>query len=224
MGEFAAGLAHDIKNPLAGIKASVEALLGEQCISEEDRADIIRAADEIKRIEVLLKNLLNFAKPSKPQPIALDINDFIDKTIVFSLKHPSVAANTSTTINVIRDFDRKLPEIMADPMQLQQVFLNLILNAIDVMPNGGTLAVKTSHDKDAKTIHIDISDTGGGIDGSMADQIFQPFFTTKTKGTGLGLAISKRLTEQHGGGICIENRPGIGVIFHVSLPVRKERI
>ncbi len=221
LGELAAGLAHEIKNPLAGIKISVEVLSKELTIPEEDRAVILKVIDEIKRIELLIKNLLNFAKPSKPQLTVIDMNDLLDKTIAFSLKHPSLSSNTSTKINVSKDFDKNLPEVMADPVQLQQAFLNLLLNAIDSMQDGGTLAVKTSYAAEVNAIQIDISDTGRGIDEKVRDKIFQPFFTTKSKGTGLGLAITKRLIEQHGGDIYVENKPNRGTIFHISLPVER---
>ena len=111
---------------------------------------------------------------------------------------------------------------MADPMQLQQVFLNLLLNAIDTMQDGGTLFVKTSYDAGENAVQIEISDTGKGIDEKVIAKIFQPFFTTKPKGTGLGLAITKRLIEQHGGDISAENNPGGGATFKIRLPVKKE--
>ena len=221
LGELAAGLAHEIKNPLAGIKVSVEVLAEEQNISEEDRAVILKAIDEIKRIELLIKSLLNFAKPPKPQLTAIDVNDILDKTIIFSLKHPSLSSDTSTSINLLKDFDERLPETMADPVQLQQAFLNLLLNAIDAMPDGGTLAVKTSYHAEGNSIQIAISNTGKGIDEAVIGKIFQPFFTTKPKGTGLGLAITKRFIEQHGGDICVENNPGGGTIFNIFFPVKQ---
>ncbi len=221
LGELAAGLAHEIKNPLAGIKISVEMFSEELNMSEEDRAVILKVIDEIKRIELLIKNLLNFAKPSEPQLAVVDMNDLIDKTVAFSLKYPSLSSNTSTKISVSKDFDKRLPEIMADPMQLQQAFLNLLLNAIDAMKDGGTLAVKTSYAAEVNAIQIDISDTGRGIAEELRDKIFKPFFTTKSKGTGLGLAITKRLIEQHEGVICVEKKSGRGAIFHISLPVKQ---
>jgi signal transduction histidine kinase len=221
LGELAAGLAHEIKNPLAGIKVSVEVLSKELNISKEDRAVVLKVINEVKRIELLMNSLLNFAKPSKPQLAVVDMNDLIDKTVAFSLKHPSLSSNTSTKISVSKDFDKRLPETMADPMQLQQAFLNLLLNAIDAMQDGGTLAVKTSYAAEVNAIQIDISDTGRGIDEKVIDKIFQPFFTTKSKGTGLGLAITKRLIEQHAGDICVENKPDRGTIFHISLPVER---
>ncbi|MCG6916050.1 MAG: PAS domain S-box protein [Deltaproteobacteria bacterium] len=223
VGEWATGLVHEIKNPLAGIKGSVEMLASDASMEEEDRAIITQAVDEIKRIEMLLKSLLNFAKPPKPQLTLVDINDILDKSIAFALRHPSVVANSSSAINVFKDFDPKIPKAMADPMQMQQVFLNLLLNAIEAMPDGGILATKTYYDDKLDSIQITISDTGKGMDKSLISKVFQPFFTTKRKGSGLGLSITRRLIEQHGGHIDVESDPGKGTVFDIFLNVNGKR-
>jgi PAS domain S-box-containing protein len=222
VGEWAAELAHEIKNPLAGIKGSVQVLVDEPNISDDDKALILKAIDEIKRIELLIKSLLNFAKPPKLQLELTDLNDLIDKTIAFSLKHPALSVNSSTPISVLKNFDQNLPETMIDPMQLQQVFLNLMFNAIEAMPDGGSLAIKTSYDNTHNTIEIAIADTGKGIKQTLLDQIFQPFFTTKRKGSGLGLAITRRLVEQHGGAMFVESTPNKGTVFNISLQVLQD--
>jgi len=219
VGEWAAGLAHEIKNPLAGIKGSVEVLLQEPSLSEEDRSIVAKAVDEIKRIELLIKSLLNFAKPPQLQLMPTDVNDLLDKTVSFSLKHPLLSSGSATPIKVLRDFDARLPETMADPMQLQQVFLNLMFNAIEAMPDGGSLAVRTAYDAASNSIRIAVADTGKGIEQITLDQIFQPFFTTKSKGSGLGLAISRRLVDEHGGSIYVESTPNRGTVVNVALPV-----
>lgn len=221
VGELAAGLAHEIKNPLAGIKGSIQVLVETADIAQEDRSLILKAIDEIKRIETLLKSLLNFAKPPKLQLMPTDINDLLDKAIALSLKHPSLARNSSKAINVLKDFDSDLYEIMADPMQLQQVFLNLMFNAIEAMPQGGALAVKTLLDDTENMLHIAISDSGKGMKPLILDQIFLPFFTTKRKGSGLGLSICQRLVDQHGGSISAESAPGKGTVFTLLIPIRK---
>jgi two-component system sensor histidine kinase AtoS len=222
VGEWAAGLAHEIKNPLAGIKGSVEILIQEPGISEEDRSIGAKAVDEIKRIELLIKSLLNFAKPPQLQLMPTDLNDLLDKTISFSLKHPLLSSNSSTPINVLRDFEPGLPETMADPMQLQQVFLNLMFNALEAMRGGGTLTVKTSYDAALNSVNIAFADNGKGIEQKTLDQIFQPFFTTKSKGSGLGLAITRRLVEEHGGNIYVDSTPDRGTVFNVSLQVLQD--
>jgi two-component system sensor histidine kinase AtoS len=217
-GELATGLAHEIKNPLAGIKVTMEALAEEPYLSEEDRSVLSKVIDEIKRIEGLIKGLLNFARPPKPQLVNTDVNSVLDAAAQFVLKNGSRAPGELRSIDLAKDFGRDLPEIIADPMQLKQIFMNLLLNAVDAMPAGGTLTLNTSFDKQACCINVSISDTGKGIDAAVLDKIFQPFFTTKTKGTGLGLAISKRLIEEHGGKISIKSTRGEGSTFIINLP------
>ena len=118
----------------------------------------------------------------------------------------------------MKRFDPHLPLIMADPMEMQQVFLNLLINAVQAMPAGGTLTVRTFENPSAKEIQIEIVDTGKGINDEIREKIFQPFFTTKNKGTGLGLAISKQFIEMHGGTISAEDNPEGGTIFRIILP------
>jgi PAS domain S-box-containing protein len=227
VGEWAAGLAHEIKNSLAGIKISVEVLIEEPNILEEDKASIHKAIDEIKRIELLLRSLLIFARPPELELLVTNVNEILDNSISFSLMQSSLSPNIIEKINVLKDFDSNLPETMADHLQLRQVFTNILINAREAMEDSGTLAVKTSYDSGTDAIQVEIADTGEGIDEKVINKIFRPFFTTKSKGTGLGLAITKRIVEQHGGDICVENRPGGGAVFHINLPVnqvKKEQI
>jgi len=119
----------------------------------------------------------------------------------------------------------ELPVVSCFPMQLKQVFMNLLLNAIDAMQDGGILVMKTRFDTASQAVWVEISNTGRELDAAVIDKIFQPFFTTKPKGTGLGLAISKRLIEEHGGRIGVARNPGGGAIFNISLPViQSERV
>lgn len=221
IGELAAGLAHEIKNPLAGIKISVEVLAEEPCLAPEDKAIAIRAIDEIRRIEILIKSLLNFAKPPKPEVVETNINKVLDNSIAFSLNHP-VVRSSNRPIQVAGTLSPDLPLTQADPSLLKQAFLNLLLNAIEAMPEGGVLTVSTKYHKDLNSIQITIADSGCGIESAVIDKIFQPFFTGKRKGTGLGLAITRRLIEQHGGDIYVESELGKGSKFNVFLPVKKE--
>ncbi len=221
VGEWAAGLAHEIKNSLAGIKISVEVLLEELSASEEDKATILKALDEIKRIEFLLKSLLSFAKPPSLQPLSVNINEILNKTIDFSLKQPVLSSKITAKIDVVKDFDGNIPKTMADPMQLQQVFMNILLNSSEAMEGGGIITVKTSYDAGEDAVKVEMSDNGTGIDEKILNKIFEPFFTTKSKGTGLGLAITKRIVEQHGGEITAGNMPGGGAVFYISLPVKQ---
>jgi two-component system sensor histidine kinase AtoS len=226
-GELATGLAHEIKNPLAGIKVSIEVLTQslEQHLPAEDKDILIKVIDEIKRIEMLIKGLLNFAKPPQPHFVETDVNAVLDSVASLVLRQESHAPGSSRPITIKKDLDSQLPEITADPMQLKQVFMNLLLNAADAMQDGGTVGIKTRYDALAHSVHIEISDTGRGIDVAVIDRLFQPFFTTKAKGTGLGLPISKRLIEEHGGKISIEQNPEGGATFKIVLPVTQaERV
>lgn len=218
-GEMAAGLAHEIRNPLAGMKVSIEVLLTELDIEERDREVLLKIIEQIRHLELLMKNLLNYARPVAAQPSNVDVNKILEKTIYFVEKHPSFISGNPRK-QLIRELDPHLPEIVGDPQQLQQVFLNILLNAAEAIPEGGKITVKTCHDGNAKTVTIGICDTGKGIPAEFTEKIFQPFFTTKGKGTGLGLAVSKRIVEEHGGSIAVSNNVSGGVTFTITLPVK----
>jgi two-component system sensor histidine kinase AtoS len=188
-------------------------------LSEEDKDIFRKVIDEIKRIEQLIKGLLNFARPPQPNFSGTDVNAVLAAVADLVLQNRSSGPEAPRAIVIKRDFDVNLPEITADPMQLRQVFMNLILNAVDAMQGEGALGIKTRSDAASGAVLIEISDTGRGIDESVMDKIFQPFFTTKPRGTGLGLAISKRLIEDHGGTIGIERNPAGGATFKIVLPV-----
>ncbi len=216
--ELAAGLAHEIKNPLAGIKVAMNVLSGEATLSDEDRGVLGKVIGEVSRLDALMKNFLNFTKPPKPHLVPIQVNNLLNTTLAFYMKHHSLPPGPPQRIDIVKDL-RPLPATNADPVQLQQVVLNIVLNAIHAMPGGGTLTVRTFHEEAPAFIRVEISDTGNGIKAELIDRIFQPFFTTKPKGTGLGLAISKQLVEQHGGSIGAANNPGGGSTFTIRLPV-----
>ena len=217
VGEMAAGLVHEIKNPLTGIKASMQILLEQGACGEEDRMVLSAVMDETKRIEALMKSLLDFAKPPRPHAIPVDINSILESTVAFSLPYSSVTPKSPGSIRTVSNLDPNLPPTLADPGQMQQVFLNLLMNALDAMPEGGTLTVSTAAEE-GRRIQIEIRDTGKGIDEEMREKIFRPFFTTKHKGTGLGLAVSRRFVEMQGGSISVEGNSGGGTVFRILLP------
>lgn len=220
VGELAAGLGHEVKNPLAGIKAAVNILSEELELKGEDRALFRQMVEQVKRLEALMKSFINFAKPPKPQWETIDVNGLVETTVDFYLGSGRPPANTSHGVRVVKRLDEGLPSITADPIQLQQVLLNLILNAVDAMPDGGTLEVRTRYEAAPDSIVIEVSDTGPGIAPEIAAKVFQPFFTTKAKGTGLGLAMCKQLIEQQGGSIQADNQPAGGAVFRVRLQRR----
>jgi two-component system sensor histidine kinase AtoS len=225
VGEMAAGLAHEIKNPLAGIKVSIEVLTSELRLEPEDAKVFERIVGEINRIETLLKNLLSYAMPPTPQFAQIDVNRIIEsaiKTVVFSLKSPAQKAKSREVkdIRFIKELSDRLPRITADPAQLQQVILNLFLNAIQAIPETGSVSVTTTAGSDG-FIRIVVSDTGKGIHEKDLGNMFQPFFTTNPKGTGLGLPICKRLIEQQNGSIDVAYSTAGGLKFSISLPVEQ---
>jgi two-component system sensor histidine kinase AtoS len=223
VGEMAAGLAHEIKNPLAGIQSSIEVIAAELELEQEHREILDQIIDEIDRIETLLRNLLNYAIPPTPDFSPLDVNRIIEaavKTAEFSLKSPSKELKSGgiKDIRFVRDMDDQLPQIVADSAKLKQVIVNLLLNAIDAIQESGTISIKTLSDGKG-AIHIRVSDTGKGIDAQGVERIFLPFFTTKPKGTGLGLSICRRLIEQQDGTINVDRNPKGGSTFTIILPV-----
>jgi len=233
VGELAAGMAHEIKNPMAGIKVSMEVLSQDSPLPPEDKEVLLRVINEIDRINALLKGLLNYARPPKPKLVSLDVNQLMETTIKaagYSLRTPNAKNGVRVRhIEFVKELSPNLPHIVADPGQLQQVFLNLILNAVDAIyslpdpDTEGVITIQTRQVPD-KEVQISISDNGKGIDSGMQNEMFKPFFTTKSKGTGLGLAICKRLVEQHNGGrISVESNPdGKGVTFRINLPVEDD--
>ncbi|WP_020675663.1 ATP-binding protein [Geopsychrobacter electrodiphilus] len=216
VGQMAAGLAHEIKNPLAGVKVSLDVLSDELELKAEDKDLFARIINEINRMERLLKSLLNYARPPMPQFDRVDLNQLLDS----SIKNVEVTAANGAhkKILFVTDLDHELPQVEADPSQLQQVFLNIYLNAIDAMEDGGTITTLTRLEG-AEAVRIQISDTGKGLPEAVREKLFTPFFTTKSKGTGLGLAICKRLVEQHGGRIEVESRVEEGTDFVCFIPL-----
>jgi signal transduction histidine kinase len=220
VGEVAAGLAHEVKNPLAGIKVAIDVLKNELQLTQEDKEIFLRVINEINRIDSLLKNLLNYAKPLKPQPDFFNLHDILNVTLKnaeYIIKSPGEASRASKEICIVKEYAADIGTISADPGQVQQIILNLVLNAVDAIVDKGTITVKTMKTTDGM-VQIAVSDTGRGIAPDKIMQVFHPFFSTKSKGNGLGLAICKRLVEQHLGTISVSNNPEGGVTFVVTLP------
>ncbi len=227
VGELAAGMAHEIKNPMAGIKVSMEVLSQDSTLPPEDKEVLLRVINEIDRITAMIKGLLSYARPPKPKMVPMDVNKLIEASIKsarYSMRSPKYKIKApDMQIEFVSDLNHDLPEIIADPDQLQQIFLNLLLNAVDaiysVSEHQGVITIQTRRSSD-ETVQISIANSGSGIDHESLQNIFKPFFTTKTHGTGLGLAISKRLVEQHNGSITVENSPeNDGVTFTLTFPI-----
>lgn len=221
--QVSGGLAHDMKNPLAGIKVSMKVLSRDRTLSVENREALLKALDQICHIENHIKNLLDIARQPKRRILPVQLNALMDTAIDVISKHPSFfAVSARKPIRIERVYDPFLPTILADPFELQQIFMNLLLNAAEAMPGGGSVTINTAADLTVPSVSVSVTDTGCGIAEHISEDIFRPFFTTKTEGTGLGLAICKRLVEAAGGCIQARNNPAGGAVFTVTLPICRD--
>ncbi len=219
VGRLAAGVAHEIGNP-AGILTGYIHMLKEGGISEEQRDDFLaRMEHEGERISATIRELLDFAQPSTKEAAPVQINDIVnDCQALFSYQRDK---NNSTIVFEPKD---ALPQIYANASLLRQLMVNLILNARDAMPDGGTIHISTRLLADSKKIELIIADTGCGISTENQSLVFDPFFTTKDpgKGTGLGLSNAHRIVELHGGAISVTSEPGRGTRFTIIFPILTE--
>lgn len=215
IGEMAAGIAHEIKNPLAGIAAAVT-IIKDDMPPDDPRGTILgEVNDQVKRLDKTVNDLLFFGKPSTPELTCVDINSILITTLKFASQHRGVS-NIEKRIQLEPD----LPPVYADEKQMQQIFLNIVLNAYQSMTSGGVLGITSSliTQDDAKYVRVDISDTGSGIPAQILEKIFTPFYTTKAQGTGLGLPICSKLVKLHKGKISITSDNASGTVFTVDLP------
>ena len=216
VGQLAAGAAHEINNPLAIISARTQ-LLENREVDEKKRRDLHQISEQIERISAILQSLMGFARPNAPQITNLDVNSLLLKII-------GLVESIFQThrIPIVKNLSAELPLILADANQLEQVFLNLIINAQHAMENdGGMLTVSSAFLSDGKRISISVKDTGTGIAPENLSRIFDPFFSTKSegKGTGLGLSTAYGIVTNHYGEIKVVSAPGMGTEMIVILPV-----
>jgi len=216
VGEMATGIAHEVKNPLAGISGAVSVLADDFGADDPRREIISQVLEQIRRLDKTSNDLLHFGKPGVPEFSYADVNELVNKTLFFAGQH-----SEARKVHRIKELTRDLPPVWVDEKQVQQVLLNITLNAIQAMGEEGTLTVQTERvtERGKDWVKVTISDTGKGIPADELEKIFVPFFTTKTQGTGLGLPICRRLVEQQGGRIHVESRVGIGTSFEVLFPV-----
>ncbi|MBU1631427.1 MAG: GAF domain-containing protein [Candidatus Omnitrophica bacterium] len=216
VGTLAAGMAHEIKNPLVAINTFFELLPQKYDDSEFRNEFSASACEEVKKIDDLIHRLLNFAQPKSPNFTLNHIHKCIDE----NLKFMSTKLN-SYGIKIIKKYAPDIPENYIDKTRFDEILLNLLLNAIEVMENGGKLYITTSYEKteNGRQILLKIQDTGIGIPAENLSRVFDPFFTTKDNGTGLGLAIVYRAVIDHGGNIAVESEAGKGTTFLIYLPI-----
>jgi hypothetical protein len=225
VGRLAAGIAHEIGNPIGIIVGYLEILRRSLSPTDENGDALARVESEVMRIDRIIRELLSFARPSPVNLHPVAVNTVIDEAIELISHQKEIRA-----ILVEKRLDSSLPPVMADESQLKQVMINLFINAMDAMQNGGKLTVTTGQANGAvavpggntpdSSVNIAVSDTGTGIDRESLTNIFDPFFTTKSpgKGNGLGLSVCLRIIETFAGTIAVQSSPGAGSTFTISLP------
>ena len=219
VGEMSAGIAHEIKNPLAAISGAVTVLADDFAEDDPRREVVSKVIEQIARLDKAATDLLFFGRPGKPSLDFVDTNALLNKTMFFVTQHPE-----AKNIHQSKEFTRNLPPVWVDEKQLQQVFFNIILNAIQAMKDGGTLLLQTElvEGQGEEFVRVLVNDTGPGIKPENLERIFTPFFTTKTQGTGLGLAICRQLIEQQSGTLEVNSRLGEGTSVVINLPVSND--
>ncbi|HEY8517586.1 MAG TPA: ATP-binding protein [Candidatus Binatia bacterium] len=217
-----AGLAHEIKNPLSGMRGAAQLLSSNPPDPHRMRECTQIILGEIDRLNSLMAQLLDLTGPPRLERRGVNIHEIIDRVIAIE------GAGRGGRLNFVRAFDPSLPNVLGDAGRLTQVLLNLVRNAVDVSPPGGTITITTRMETSyyvagangrEQFLSLDVSDQGPGIAPENLGRIFSPFFTTKDGGTGLGLAISQRIISEHGGVLRVKSEPGVGSIFTVTLPV-----
>ncbi len=216
LGKLAAGVAHQLNNPLGGITLYAQLMLEEYALEEGAKEDLTRIIDDAERCRDTVRELLEFARQTRQEILMNDLNHAISRTL-FLLENQALFHN----IEIIKSLDPDLPKVPSDVQQLNHVFMNIILNAAEAMEGTGQLRVETLPSDNGCGILIRISDTGPGIPEDALPHVFEPFFTTKEqgKGTGLGLSLAYGIIENHSGRIWAESKIGEGTIFTIELPM-----
>ncbi|HVB56454.1 MAG TPA: ATP-binding protein [Candidatus Acidoferrales bacterium] len=219
LGLLAAGVAHEVNTPLAVISNYIQ-MLAKQIPADDPRQKTIeRIVKQTFRASEIVNNLLNFSRTGAAEPVEVDLNAVLEETLPL-MQHPFKAAH----VNVLRNYTEKLPPVLGSTTRLQQVFLNLFLNARDAMPGGGMLEVRTAAQNGS--VEVEVTDTGMGIPPEQLHRIFDPFFTTKAtgRGTGLGLSVSYGIIQEHAGKVEVRSTPGKGTSFRLEFPAAQKPV
>ena len=219
LGLLAAGVAHEVNTPLAVISNYIQ-MLAKQIDADDPRQKTIeRIVKQTFRASEIVNNLLNFSRTGGTAAAEIDLNSVLDETLSL-VQHPLKAARVS----VVRNYAKKLPPVLGSTTRLQQVFLNLFMNARDAMPAGGMIEVRTAAHNGS--VEIEVSDTGAGIPPEQLHRIFDPFFTTKAsgRGTGLGLSVSYGIIKEHAGKVDVRSAPGKGTSFRLEFPAARKAV
>jgi two-component system NtrC family sensor kinase len=219
IGMLAAGVAHEINNPLGGILALTGLTVEDMRVDDPNRENLEEVIRQTERCRDIVKGLLAFSRQSKSNIQLLDLNKVIEDTL-FLVTKQALFFN----IKLVQNLAPELPRVLADGSQCQQVFMNILMNAVQAMDERGTITIVTRHLIPEKCVEVAISDTGHGIPPQQIDRIFDPFFTTKAsgKGTGLGLSIAYGIVTTHHGTISVRSEVGKGSTFTVRMPIADE--
>ncbi len=214
LGELSAGLAHEVKNPLAGIKGAIDVIRDSLSLDDVHREVLGDVLHEVNRIDRIVRDLLDYAKPKPPSHTDINLPEIAQRIVALARKSSKDEAHS---IKIVAQQD--LPRFTGDETQLEQVLLNLLLNALNAMPSGGRIEVRLAYDSETHCIRAEVEDNGPGIPEEVRKKIFQPFFTTRTDGTGLGLATCLKNIQYHGGTIDLRSEMGRGTTFIVTIPL-----
>ena len=222
MGQFAAGIAHELRNPLTAIRSTIQYLAGDFAGDTDQRKLANDILDEVDRLNNIVGNLLSLAQPAESNPEEINIPQEIEHCLNFVK-----AKAKSQNVKLQTDFENNLPKLIFDPAELRQLLLNVVMNALQAMPKGGTLSIRThqlteggpGYTSGLNKLLIQVEDEGAGIDSDLHDKVFEPFFTTKAGGTGLGLAICNSIVKRYNGEIWVRKAKNGGTEVNIALPV-----
>jgi len=215
LGQLSAGVAHEIRNPLGSIKGSIEILESEFPRDHPKREFIDIIKEETVRLNTIVAEFLKFARPAKPSIQSVCLSELIDSTLTL-LRKEAEGARISLEVH----HDSSIPTVHLDPDQIRQVLLNIVLNGIQAMPEGGKLELTSFYQPQDNLVLIQVSDSGNGVPPGDLDHLFDPFYTTKPHGTGLGLSISYQLVRNHQGSLVVRRNDEGGLTFGITLPVK----
>ena len=222
VGKLAAGMAHSIRNPLTSVKMRLFSLDRNLDLSVTQKEDFEVISEEIRHLDTIVQNFLEFSRPPKLKIQKVSPSEVVDLTLQL-LKHRL----ESYDVEIKLDRERPLPEIQADPEQLKEVLVNLVINACEAMEGSGSIEIReeeTLVGPMGRVVLIRLIDDGPGMPESITDKVFEPFFSTKEEGTGLGLSIAVRVVEEHGGRLELTSKEGKGTTFTVTLPVKESNL
>ncbi|GBE28994.1 MAG TPA: HAMP domain-containing protein [Bacteroidetes bacterium] len=214
VGELAAGMAHEIKNPIAGISNAIQVFLDDMDDDSMEKPIFEEMLVQLKRVNQAVNNLLSYSKPQIPKNECVDITRIIERAITLTKQ-----SALRTHVAIHQSVTSKIPPVYVDPKQIEQVLVNIIMNAIQATEKHGKIYVTKTIDESRNEIVVSVTDNGVGISEENMKQIFRPFYTSKHKGTGLGLAICDNIINQHGGRLEVQSREGDGSVFSIVLPL-----